>query len=179
MKKFRLLLLDANVVIELFRQGIWDRLVEACDVHLARTVVSTEAHFYEDEQGVRNDFDLGQYCGAGKVSVFDVAPSELAAFRAQFDPTYFEKLDPGETESLAYLVNSKETCLVCSADRIVYRVLGNLNRGGQGISLEEILDRTGLGRELSWPFTKAFRETWTKKGFEERMSGTGRQGNRG
>jgi hypothetical protein len=104
MKKFRLLLLDANVVIELFRQGIWDRLIDACDVHLAQTVVSAEAHFYEDDEGVRCDFDVGQYCQAGKISVFDLAPSELVAFRAQFDPTYFEKLDPGETESLAYLV---------------------------------------------------------------------------
>ncbi len=179
MKKFRLLLLDANVVIELFRQGIWDRLIEACDVHLARTVVSTEAHFYEDNQGVRIDFDLGQYCKAGKISVFDVAPSELTTFRAQFDPTYFEKLDPGETESLAYLVNSKDTFLICSADKIVYRVLGNLNRGEQGTSLEEILQKTGLGRQLSWPFTKGFRETWTKKGFQERVSGTGHQDNRG
>ena len=178
MKKFRSLLLDANIVIELFRQGIWDRLIEACDIHLARTV-SAEAHFYEDDQGVRTDFDLGQYCGEGKISVFDVAPSELTTFRALFDPTYFERLHPGETESLAHLMNSKDTCLICSADAIVYRVLGNLSREEQGISLEEILQKTGLGRQLSWPFTKAFRESWTKKGFQERLGGIGHQGNQG
>jgi hypothetical protein len=178
MKKFRLLLLDANVVIELFRQGIWERLIEACNVHLAHTV-TTEAHFYEDDLGARHDFDLGQWSRAGKITVFDVMPSELTTFRAQFDPTYFEKLDPGETESLAYLVNSKDTCLVCSADAIVYRVLGNLNRGEQGIAVEEILQKTGLGRQLSWRFTKAFRETWTRKGFQERVSGIGHEGNRG
>ncbi len=38
MKKFRLLLLDANIVIELFGQGIWDRVIDLCDIHLARTV---------------------------------------------------------------------------------------------------------------------------------------------
>jgi hypothetical protein len=178
MKKFRLLLLDANVVIEVFRQGIWDRLIEACDVHLAQTIVSDQAHFYKDDQGTRTDFDLEQYCKAGKVSVFNVMPSELTTFLAQFDPTYLEKLHPGETESLAYLVNSNDTCLICSADAIVYRVLGNLNRGEQGISLEEILQKTGLGRQLSWAFTKAFQKTWTKKGFQERVSGTGHQGNR-
>ena len=39
MKKFRLLLLDANVVIELFRHGIWARVIETCEVYLSRTVV--------------------------------------------------------------------------------------------------------------------------------------------
>jgi len=178
MKKFRLLLLDANVVIELFKRGVWDRLVEACDIHLASTVVSAEAHFYEDDEGVRHDFDLEPYRRDGKVTVFDIAPSELTTFRATFDPTYFEKLDPGETESLAYLVNSKEECLICSADRIVYRVLGNLNRGEQGVSLEEILQKTGLARPLPRQFTRAFREEWTKKGFQEKLGGTGHRGNR-
>lgn len=46
MKKFRLLLLDADVVIELFRLGLWDGIVERCDVHLARIVVEDEAQFY-------------------------------------------------------------------------------------------------------------------------------------
>ncbi len=176
MKKFRLLLLDANVVFELFRHGIWDRLLEACDVHLAKTVVTTEAHFYQDDQGLRHDFDLGEYARSGKISVFDVGQPELTAFRAQFDPTYFERLDPGETESLVYLLNSKDACLICSADTIVYRVLGNLNRGEQGISLEEVLQKIGLARELTWPFTRAFREKYTKKGFEQRLGGLGLRG---
>jgi len=177
-KKFRLLLLDANIVIELFRQGIWERLIEVCDVHLAGTIVSSEAHFYEDDQGVRVDFDLREYCEAERISVFDVTPSALTAFRAEFDPTYLEKLDPGETESLACLMNSKDPWLICSADKIVYRVLGNLNRGEQGISLEEVLQKTGLGRQLSWKFTRAFRERWTRTGFQERLGGTGHQGTR-
>ena len=36
-KKFSLLLPDANVVIHLFKLGIWERLIERCDVHPART----------------------------------------------------------------------------------------------------------------------------------------------
>ncbi len=175
-KKFRLLLLDANVVIELFRHGIWDRLLEACDVHLAQTIVSREVRYYDDSQGVRHDLDLGKYVESGEITVFDVEQSDLTAFRAAFDPTYFERLDPGETESLVYLLSSRETCLICSADTIVYRVLGNLNRGEQGISLEEVLQRIGLCRELAWQFTRAFREKYTKKGFEQRMGGLGHRG---
>lgn len=171
--KFRLLLLDANVVIELFRQGIWDRVIELCDIHLARTVAEGEAHFYEDEHGDRQDFDLLPYAQDGRITVFDVTATELSAFFSQFDPSYLERLHAGEAESLTYLMTSPEPCLICSADKIVCRVLGNFNRGEQGVSLEEILQRIGLGRELSSPFSKAFREKWTAKGSQERIQGTG------
>lgn len=173
MKKFKLLLLDANVVIVLFKFGIWEKLIEICDIYLARTVAEQEAHFYLDDDGQRQDFQVMPYAGAGKISVFDLTPSELDVFRAQFDPVYFEKLDPGETESLAYLLRQGDDCRICSADKIVYRILGNIRRGDAGVSLEEILQQTGLGRKLDRQFTRSFREQATKQGFAEGMGGLG------
>lgn len=175
MKKFRLLLLDANVVIELFRHGIWARVIETCEVYLSRTVVN-EAHFYQDEAGERQDFNLDPDIREGKVTIVDVMPSQLSTFLSQFDRTYLERLDTGEAESLAYLMNSSDPCLICSADSIVYRVLGNVDRAEQGVSLEEVLQKVGLSRQLRRQFTKAFRETWTRKGFQERLGGTGQKG---
>jgi len=169
----RLLLLDANVVIEMFRQGIWDKAIERCDVHLARTVAEVEAHFYEDEHEERVDFDLGPYADDGRITVFDVTPSELAAFCSEFDPLYLDSLDAGEAESLAHLVTRAESYLISSADKIVYRVLGNLNRAEQGISLQEILQQIGLGRPLPHAFSKGYREYWTGRGSQERIQGLG------
>ncbi len=91
-----------------------------------------------------------------------------------FDPTYTEKLDPGEVESLCHLLDAPDEFAISSADKIVYRVLGNLDRGEQGISLEEILEAIGLSRPLQYQFTRAFRERWTQKGFEERLYRRGR-----
>jgi len=173
MKRFRLLLLDANIVIELFRQGIWDRLIEVCDVHLSRTVAETEAHFYEDDAGEKQYFDLATDDEAGRITVFEVLTPDLQRFRSRFDPSYFERLDAGEAESLAFLMNSDDPYQMCSADSIVYKVLGNLDRSEQGISLEEVLQQTGLGRPLTWQFTRDFREKWTRKGFEEGLGGIG------
>lgn len=175
MKKFRLLLLDANIVIELFRQGIWEKLIDSCDIHLSRTVAKDEAQFYEDPQGEKQYFDLNQDIAAGKITIFDVLPSKLVTFRSQFDDTYLERLDTGEAESLAYLMNSSEPYLICSADSIVYKVLGNLNRREQGIALEEILQQVGLTRKVSWQFSKRFREKWTQEGFQEQLGGIGHQ----
>jgi hypothetical protein len=171
-KKFRLLLLDANVVIEISRQGLWDQMVARCDIHLAQTVLD-ESQFYDDDQGGRHYIDLTSYITAKSIAVFDLTPSQMNGFQARFDPVYFEKLDPGETESLAYLLDQSDECMICSADKIVYRVLGCLNRSDQGVSLDEVLGQIGLGCKLGREFTKAYKEEWTKKGFQEGLAGLG------
>jgi hypothetical protein len=174
MKRWSYLLLDANVIIHLFKMGVWDRFVGACDVYVSETVIG-EAHFYEDDSGGRHDFDLGGYVKTGSMKSFSVAPVEVKEFVDSFDPSYIEKLDAGEAESLAYLVKAHVEHLICSADAIVYRVLGNLDRGHQGASLEEVLAKVGLGRSLPWQFGKAFRERWTGAGVAERLQGRGRR----
>ena len=172
MKKFKLLLLDANVVIQAFKLGLWAKLIERCDVWLAATVVQ-EAAFFTTEDGTSHTIDISQDLAENRVSKFELTPSELSEFRSSFDPSYFEKLDDGETESLAHLINSAEQFLICSADKIVYRILGNLKRSEQGISLEEILQQVGLGVALPRPFTKSYRKECTARGFEEGLGGIG------
>lgn len=173
MKKFRLLLLDANVVIEISRSSLWKQVLARCEIHLSQTVIG-EAHFYEDDEGERQPIDLQPHIASGDINVFDLKPSDLAALHARFDSSYCEKLDPGETESLAYMLQKGDECLICSADKIVYRVLGSLRRAEQGVSLEEVLQQIGLGRKLSREFSREYREQWTQKGFEEGLGGTGR-----
>jgi len=173
MKKFRLLLLDANVVIEMFCVGIWDQIVERCDIWLSKIIVEDEAHFFIDENETRHDFDLNSYLEAGKINQFEVSTADLTAFLDRFSPVNLEKLDPGEAESLAYLLNQPDEFLICSADKIIFRVLGNMQIGERGVSLEEILQQNGLGRSLPHYFTKDYRERWTRVGFQEHLSGIG------
>lgn len=172
MKRLSLLLLDANVVIYLFELGIWEKVVSLCDIHLARTVID-EARFYEDDQGVTHPFDLSGHVDSKAIAAFDVLPSQMDAFFDKFDPVYLEKLDAGEAESLAYLLTASDEMLICSADAIVFCVLGNLDRSAQGISLDEVLQRIGQGRRLRSWFGKPFRDKWTAKGVEERLRGFG------
>ncbi len=176
MTNFRLLLLDANVVIYLFELGIWESVIKRCEIHLARSIVEDEALFWEDDAGQRHCIDWSKYTGKGGVDVFDVSVSELQGFRSSFDKIYFEKLDLGETESLAYLVqNEDEDFRISSADKIIYRVLGNIGLGDKGISLEEILAKLGMKRPVLREHCKKYREEWTRKGFEERLHGFGKK----
>jgi hypothetical protein len=172
MKKFKLLLLDTNIVIKAFELGRWQKLAERCEIWLASTIVQ-EAEFFTTDDGITHPIDLSADLAEKRVSGFEVPPSELSKFRASFDPSYLEKLDDGEAQSLAFLIDSQEQFLICSADKIVYRILGNLKRSEQGISLEEVLQRVGLGINLPWQFSKSFRQEWTRRGFEEGLGGLG------
>jgi hypothetical protein len=169
-----LVILDANIVIELHRLGIWGRVVELCDIYLARTVL-VEADYYVVE-GVQHAIDLGSSIRNDDLRVFDVDLKDLRAFRGRFDTDYSERLDPGELESLVFLLESDECpsgCRVCSADKIVYRVLGNLRCSERAISLQEILNSVGMSRELHHAFCRQYREKWLRRGFEDSMYGRG------
>src|SRR3974377_1669747 len=173
MKRFKCLLLDANVVIKLFELGLWDALVSQCEVHLSEIVVG-EADYFEDSEGKYNDIDLVPYIKSDRVQIFSHSAAELNKFRSSFDPIYVEKLDPGETESLVHMLSGEnEDLYLCSADAIVFRVLGNLKLSEKGVSLEELLGQFKLRRKLEFHFTKQFRRRWSQAGLGDSMFGEG------
>jgi hypothetical protein len=173
MQRFKCLLLDANIVIELFSLGLWDAFVKQCEVHLSEIVVG-EADYYEDPEGTRHNIDLTSYRKSGQIQIFSHSADDLAEFKASFDPTYLEKLDPGETESLLHILSlQSEDLYLCSADAIVFRVLGNLKISEQGVSLEEVFHQFGFRRKLEYQFTREFRRRWSQEGLAESLHGKG------
>lgn len=164
-KKFQLLLLDANIVIELFRLGIWDAFLERCDVHLSRTIAEVEVRCFKDEAGAWQDIDLSPYITAGHITVFDVSRSQMSSLQAPFPPNYLERFDAGELEALAYLMSSEAEYSICSADSIVCKSLGFLGKGERAFSLEGILSAIGLSRRLDIQFCEPARDRWVRQGF--------------
>lgn len=171
MKKLKLLLLDANVIIALHELGLWKRVVEYCNIHVSGTIIDEEANFFLDEEGNHRAIDLTTDVINGLITRFDMPVSEVDAFKRKFRPTYFDSLDPGEAESLTYLMSSVESYSICSSDKIVFRVLGAYCRSDQGISLEEVLQLLGLGCRLGHEYTKRYRERWAGEGFREGLQG--------
>jgi hypothetical protein len=171
MKKLRFLLLDANVIIKLHELKLWDPIVERCDVFVAETVVR-EAQYFEGDAG-HEAIDLTSYIESKRITSVGMTGSDVAKFRDGFSSDYLERIDPGEAESLAFLLSSNDPCQICSADAIVYRILGRLNRGEQGISLEEILHRTGLSTAVPHQYRRAFREHWTQEGQQDMIRSRG------
>ena len=170
-KKFRFLLLDANIVIELHRLNLWKKVVEKCEILLPETVIAESKFVWQDED--RMKIDLEPDLSAGRIRKLSCEAAALAKFKSQFDPTYLERLDPGESEALTYLTTQSENHFLCSADAIVYKVLGRLRLSHQGISLEEILVAIGLGRRVDWQFSAEFRNRYTKLGQKDGITDIG------
>jgi hypothetical protein len=173
-KRLSFLLLDANIIIELWRLGLWQRVVELCDIHVGRTVVD-EADFFIDESGTRQPIDLTNDIENQRIHLFQVELAEVDRFRADYDPSYFARLDPGETEALVRLLNLPSDWRLCSADGIVFKILANIRRSEQGMALEEVLDQIGLTRRLGRQYTKAFRNALTKQGAIDAIQDRGRR----
>jgi hypothetical protein len=172
MPALKLLILDANEVIYLHETGVWQAVLSRCEVYLARTVAEDEARFYRGSEA-DEIIDLSDDITQGRVKVFERTIAELKQFTDLFDPIYLASLDPGEAESLAYLVQSKDAYLISSGDAIVFRVLGLMNRSDQGLSLEEVLQKVGLGRSVARQYTKQFRERYTREGEQDSVRGRG------
>lgn len=172
MTQFPCLILDANIVILLFAQGLWNAVVERCELILSQTVID-EAAYFQDSNGTERTIDLQTDITTGRIRVISVSPREIAEFRARFDPVYVRKLDDGETESLCHCLNNGDPYRLCSADAIVFKVLSVMDRSEQGVSLEEVLRATGLSRSLPRQFTKAFRELHQSLGLHDKLAGIG------
>ena len=162
MKKFRFLLLDAGPIIKLFELGIWDTFIRKCDVTITRTVANEAKYASQEFEDIR--IDLEPYEAQGFIKIIDVELSKVKAFHDKFVPQYKAIIHPGEKETLAFLCDSPKNWLVCAADKVVFRVLGLLGRGDQGISLEEVLKEIGHSRSLEPQYAKKYRERWTHKG---------------
>jgi hypothetical protein len=171
MPKFRLLLLDANAIIYAHELGIWHLLTDRCEITITKTVVEQEVYYWRDGNGVRHEIDLAADIQEGRIHCVEVPLARIDAFRERFSQIYLDAMDPGETESLAFLESSADPWRLCSSDALVFRVLGSLGRAEQGISLEEVLSGVGLGRHVDAMYDKAFRQRYTTRGRQEAITG--------
>jgi len=163
MKKFQFLLLDAGPIIKLFELGIWDTFIKKCDVTISKIVADEVKWASREYQDI--SIDLEHHEEQNLIKIIDVEFSVVKTFYDKFKLLYQADIHDGEKETLAFLCDSSENWLVCSADGVVFRVLGLLGKASQGKSLEEILQKVGLSvQNLEWKYTKRFREKWTRKG---------------
>jgi len=162
MKKFQFLLLDAGPIIKLFELDIWDEFIKQCDVMVSKTVANESKYASQELQDIH--IDLVPYEDKGLIQILDTESSVVKSLLDKLPKSYVDILHDGEKQTLAILANSSEDWKVCAADGAVFRVLGFLGKAGQGISLEEVLSKIGLGQALDWQFSKRFREKYTKIG---------------
>ncbi len=133
----KLVLLDADVIIDLHSLQLFDAITKSYDVYVARTVFR-EARFYPYKNQIL-PIDIN-----GKVTIVDVVDEQLLKKVKIEAREAFLGIDPGETESIAYLSTSEKNILFCTCDHSAIQLVSFMNLDHATISVEKALD--GIGR---------------------------------
>ena len=166
MRKLQFLLLDAGPIIKLFELGLWGKFIGRCGVVVSRTVVEEAVHTGQCDCLSYIDFPFEEADEQGRIKIVDMTLPAIQSFLRDSTIGMKYAIDPGEAETLAFLSDSSENFILCTADGPVFSALGFLDKAQSGISLEELLQKSGLSTspKLEWRFSKKFREKYTRIG---------------
>jgi hypothetical protein len=168
-------LLDANIIIESHKVGVWEKLTEKVEIVVSSIVAHKEALFYSEVEGkIPEPIHLKQLIQDGKIKEISASPEEIADFLNYFDRVFVFGLDDGEIESLALIKSEKiKDTLFCSSDGPAIQALAMIGHSDAGISMEMLLKETGLQKNIECQFSDAFFQKHLKKGTENLIQGVG------
>lgn len=173
--KPKCLLLDANIVIEAYKLGIWDQLIERFSIAVPSIVVKNEALFYsKKDRGIPEPINLPDLIIQGKIVEIGADSNDLLTLDQNFDLAFKEGLDPGEREALAIIMCGKAAeYFLCTGDANAIQALALLGLSELGISLEKVLLSVGLERKLSFWFRDDFFIRNIRIGQKKKIQGEG------
>lgn len=168
-------LLDANIVIESHKIGVWEKLIDRVEIVVSSIVAHKESLFYSELEGkIPEPINLKQLIQGGKLKEISATPEEMADFLNYFDRVFVFGLDDGEIESLALIKSGKvKDTLFCSSDGPAIQALSMIGHSDAGISMEMLLKQTGLQKSLECQFSDAFFKKHITKGSENFIQGVG------
>lgn len=166
------ILLDANVIFEAFRQGIWQSLLQKVHIAVPSIIVRDEVLFV-DIGGTILPLRLLDEVDAGKLDEIAAEAAAMRDVQQLFDRAFVEGLHEGELEALAIVHTSEETILFCTADQVAIQALAMLDHADKGVSFEAILRKVGLWRRMERQFTERYFKEHTERGRIRRIKGEG------
>ena len=147
----RSLLLDTDVVIDLHTLGLFGKISRAYDICLTREVFE-EARYYKKD-GAKFDIDLKDVTIINNVDLESLRKVQRKAKEARLG------IDPGESTSIAYLIQTEEEITFCSCDQAAIKLISYMELESKSISLEKTLRSAGYHGKNLYPrhFEKTFK----------------------
>ena len=140
----KLLILDANVIIDAHRNNYWRTLIARFQLHIPKIIIS-ESRYFTDSYNQKISINLSEDLKAGKIVEIEATPAEMAKLSHNFKPTFIESIDDGEREALAILYARPDSNLrFCTGDMRAIISLAVMGISHCGISLEHVLKQAGL-----------------------------------
>ncbi|MEA3361598.1 MAG: hypothetical protein U9R17_19615 [Thermodesulfobacteriota bacterium] len=132
----KLLLLDADVIIDLHTLGLFEKISRAYDVYVTQEVYEEATYFKKG--GSKNPINI-----ADRVIVIkDVDLEGLEKVEKEKKEARLV-IDPGESTSIAYINQTKEKMIFCSCDKAAMKPISYMELEKKSISLEKALRSAG------------------------------------
>lgn len=166
------ILLDANVIFEACRQGIWESLLQKVRIAVPSIIARDEALFVEIGETTL-PLKLPEDIDSGRLEELSADASAMGDVQRLFDRTFVDGLHEGELEALAIIYVSEEEIVFCTADQMAIQALAMMDHADRGISFEALLRKTGLWRKMERHFIEAFFREHIERGKTKRIRGEG------
>lgn len=155
-------LLDADVIIDLHKYGVWDKITEKHKIHIPSIILHKEVYYYYNPDGTKQFIYLEPEIGK---TIFEVScsPDELLTFSQQFDTTLGQEIHTGEKEALV-LLQKHQDLIFCTCDHTAIQVLALLDLAERGLSFESLLRKSGITKKLEYKHTEAYFKNNLKMG---------------
>lgn len=132
----RLLLLDADVVIDLHSLGLFDKMSSAYDLHVTRTVLKEADYYPKGNTKVPIKIDR-------KVTIIeDISIESLGIVQKEAQEARLV-VDPGEATSIAYILQAKEEMPFCLCDKAAIKLMAFMDLDDKSVSVEQAFWRAG------------------------------------
>ena len=139
----KLLLLDADVIIDLHTLGLFRRITKTYNIFLTREMFE-EAKYYKKD-GTKIEIDLKD------VTITDIADLESLRRVQREAKKAMLGIDPGESTSIAYLSQTDEEITFCTCDKAAIKLMSYMEIEQKAISLEEALRSAGYHGKKLYP----------------------------
>jgi len=139
----KLLLLDADAVIDLHTLGLFRKISKAYDVCLTRSVFE-EARYYKKGRA-KIDIDLKDVTIIDNVDLESLKKVQRGAKEARLG------IDPGESISIAYLIQTEKEITFCTCDRAAIKLISYMQLEQKLISFEKALRDIGYHKKNLCP----------------------------
>ncbi|MBU4320861.1 MAG: hypothetical protein L6246_10340 [Thermodesulfovibrionales bacterium] len=172
-----MLLLDADVIIDLHKFGLWNQIAKNHKVNIPSIILRREVYFFESTDGNRYSIDLIKEAGI-TFNELSCSAEELFEFKDKFDRVFQEELHDGEKEALV-LLQKQDDLQLCTCDYAAIKALGLLDLSAQGISFENMLKKSGINKKLEFKHTEKRFKKYLTEGSIMKIQGRGLEKKRG
>jgi len=144
-----LVLVDANIIIELHRLGIWAHILERCQVYTTSSIAGNEAKYFKRRRSERIEISLQANIAGGSLSILEASLEDLVKLEDIFEAGFLQTLHDGEREALALIAADKhEGCSFCTSDGPAIKALAMMRKEAYGMSLESLLKEKGFSSKI-------------------------------